>query len=265
VHRRKQRLHLLSNNGNATNILITNDDGIESPGLSALHEALAGLGRVIVVAPNRERSATSHCITLNYPLHVEERGEDRYAVEGTPADCVIMASIKVLQEKPDLVVSGVNRGLNVGDDICYSGTVGAATEALLQGIPSMAISTFAANNNPNFAGAARIAAILAERIRETGLPPNVLLNVNYPETWNNAIMWTRQGRRGAKTILVEESNAYSWFYDDLHRAPSESASSTVTDFAAIASGYVSVSPIQLDRSAYGYMSRFADWAGGLKF
>ena len=123
-------------------ILITNDDGIQSPAVEALETALADLGHVTVVAPDREMSATSHCITLNQPLRYHQVGPDRYSVQGTPADCVILASLRILKEKPSLVISGVNCGANVGDDISYSGTVAAAFEAALQGIPGIAISTY---------------------------------------------------------------------------------------------------------------------------
>ena len=122
-------------------ILLTNDDGIQSPALDAMENALAPLGRVTIVAPDREMSASSQSLTLNQPLRYHKVAPNRYAVQGTPADCVILASLRILEYKPSLVVSGVNRGANVGDDIAYSGTVAGALEAALQGIPGIAIST----------------------------------------------------------------------------------------------------------------------------
>src|SRR5688572_14520848 len=182
-------------------ILVTNDDGVHSPGLTALDHALFEIGRVTIVAPDREMSATSHSITLNQPLRYHQVSPNRFAVQGTPADCVILASLRILEEKPALVVSGVNRGSNVGDDINYSGTVAAASEAALQGIPGIAVSTYA-GAEIDFDSVASIAAILAERVLEYGLPPDVILNVNFPENWNGEVRWTCQGRRAGKTVLV---------------------------------------------------------------
>src|SRR3989442_11527288 len=152
-------------------ILVTNDDGIQSPAFEAVEDALADLGHVSVVAPDREMSATSQCITLNQPLRFQQLAPNRFAVQGTPSDCVILASLRILRVKPALVISGVNRGANVGDDISYSGTVAAAFEAALQGIPAIAISTYA-RQNPDFTPAARVAARLAAKVLEDGLPPN---------------------------------------------------------------------------------------------
>src|SRR5262245_40708119 len=120
-------------------ILLTNDDGIHSPGLNALEEALSPLGSITIVAPDREMSASSQSLTLNQPLRFHKVGANRYAVSGTPADCVILAAIKILHERPSLVISGINRGMNIGDDIAYSGTVAGALEASLQGMPAIAV------------------------------------------------------------------------------------------------------------------------------
>src|SRR6266850_731414 len=148
--------------------------------------ALADLGHVTVVAPDREMSATSQCITLNQPLRYHQLSRNRYSVQGTPSDCVILASLRILKARPNLVISGVNRGANVGDDIAYSGTVAAAFEAALQGISGIAISTVA-RQNPDFTPAARMAARFAAKVLEDGLPPDVILNINYPEEWNGLV------------------------------------------------------------------------------
>jgi 5'/3'-nucleotidase len=244
-------------------ILVTNDDGIQSPALEALEATLGDLGHVTVVAPDREMSATSHCITLNEPLRYHQAGPDRYAVEGNPADCVILASLRILKEKPALVVSGVNRGANVGDDISYSGTVAAAFEAALQGIPGIAISMFG-RNAPDFMPAAEIAARLAARVLEDGLPPDVILNVNYPQLWNGEFRVTRQGRRASKPVLVENMDPrgreYFWLHEELHNEKEQpAAAGPMTDYEAVAAGYVSICPLQLDRTSQMYFNHFIRW------
>jgi 5'-nucleotidase len=248
-------------------ILITNDDGIHSPALDALEAALADVGPVTIVAPDREMSATSHCITLNQPLRYHQVSPDRYAVQGTPADCVILASLRILKEKPALVISGVNRGANVGDDISYSGTVAAAFEAALQGIPAIAVSTFA-RTNPQFMPAAQVTARLAARVLEDGLPPDVILNVNYPREWNGEFRVTRQGRRASKPVLVENMDPrgreYFWLHEELHNEKEGPVSSgQITDYEAVAAGYVSITPLQLDRTARIHFDHFRLWADSL--
>src|SRR5579872_6734940 len=157
-------------------ILLTNDDGIHSPTFDALESALSALAEITIVAPDREMSACSQSLTLNQPLRFHHVGRNRYAVQGTPADCVILASIKILQKQPDLVISGINRGLNVGDDVAYSGTVAGAFEAALQGYPGMAVSTYP-RPEPDFATAAKLTSRLAAQILRDGLPLDVILNV----------------------------------------------------------------------------------------
>jgi 5'-nucleotidase len=253
-------------------ILLTNDDGIHSPGLTALENSLAALGNVFTVAPDREMSATSHRITLNQPLRYEQMGSLRYAVEGSPADCVILACLRILKQRPALVISGVNRGLNLGDDINYSGTVSAAFEAALQGIPAIAVSTFAMTK-PDFVSAARVTARLAQRVIEHGLPPDVVLNVNFPQKWNRSVRLTRQGRQAAQGTLKQsrdpDGREYFWIDDKIARtkgdAGSSSAHTLMTDFIAVGAGYVSVSPLHLDRTAHAHVDRFTDWLDGLEW
>lgn len=248
-------------------ILVTNDDGIQSPALEALEIVLAGLGHVTIVAPDREMSATSQSITLNQPLRYHQLAANRFAVQGTPADCVIIASLRILKQKPALVISGVNRGSNVGDDIGYSGTVASALEAALQGIPAMAVSTFG-RDNPDFMPAAEIAARIAAKILEDGLPPDVILNINYPEEWNGIFRVTRQGRISRKNVLVENldprGRQYFWLHEELHQTDAPPPNDlSMTDSEAIAAGYVSISPLQVDRTAHAYFDRFIDWAEAL--
>src|SRR5882757_6024150 len=162
-------------------ILVSNDDGIHSDGLRALHDALTSLDEVVVVAPDRERSAASHSLTLHRPLRSEEIRPGWHAVDGTPTDCVVLAVQAILAERPRLVVSGINRGPNLGDDVHYSGTVSAAMEGTLLGIPSIAVS-LASRSDFRFEAAAQFAGRLAAYVLADGLPDNTLLNVNVPLT-----------------------------------------------------------------------------------
>ena len=177
-----------------TQILITNDDGIASPALKALEVELRHLGRLTVVAPDREMSATSHSITLNRPLRFHQVAANRFSVDGTPADCVILAFLRILETRPHLLVSGINRGKNVGDSVAYSGTLAAAFEGALQGIPGIAVS-LEYREPMDFKPAAEFTAVLAHRVLEEGLPPGVVLNVNFPTVWNGRILLTRQGQK----------------------------------------------------------------------
>lgn len=178
-----------------TTILVTNDDGIHSPGIQALQEALDKLGTTVVVAPDRDNSAVSHSLTMNRPLKIHQLADNRFMVDGTPTDCVAMGLKKILARPPDLLVSGINAGANLGDDISYSGTVSAAIEGTMYGIPSMAISV--GGQIPyDFRAAMRIAACMAERILNNHLPGNTLLNINVPSgNRYRRIRVTRQGRR----------------------------------------------------------------------
>ncbi len=208
-------------------ILITNDDGIDSPALGALEIALSGLGRVTVVAPDAERSATSHSITVHEPVIYHQVAPNRFAVQGTPVDCVIAALWRILEEPPSIVISGVNRGTNLGEDILYSGTVAAAFEAALQGIPAIAVSAYPGSDS-HYMSAAQLAARIAARVLEEGLPPEVILNINYPQTWNGECRLTRQGRRALRAGVADNPE--------------------VTDLEALGAGYVSISPLQISRS-----------------
>jgi 5'-nucleotidase len=255
------------------NILITNDDGITSPGITALEKYLAPLGRLITVAPDREMSATSHRITVHQQVRYLTAGKDRFAVvEGSPADCVILASMQILKKPPALVVSGVNRGWNLGDDINYSGTVSAAFEAALQGIPAIAVSTYA-HDKPEFVAAAQVVAKLAQRVIEHGLPPDVVLNVNFPQKWNGKVRVTRQGRQTVRNSSGEKSGSpvsgYNWLFEKLSGGKAKVAAkqaddnAQMTDYAAVSAGYVSVSPLHLDRTAHFHLELFSGWTDHL--
>src|SRR5882724_12483487 len=181
--------------GTMTHILLTNDDGIQGAGLRALADAVAGLGTVSIVAPSQEQSGAAQSLTLRQPIVCHSVGEREWAVDGTPADCVIVALHKLLAERPDIVISGINYGANLGENVYYSGTVGAAREAALHHIPAIAMSLCSKAANVKFEPAARVARAAAELILKEGLPDQVLLNVNVPEPWNGEVKFTRQSQK----------------------------------------------------------------------
>jgi 5'-nucleotidase len=195
-------------------ILVTNDDGVQSRGLAAVADALERLGEVTVVAPFRETSAIGHALTLHNPLRLERVRDRVFAVDGTPTDCITLGVFTVLRGLPDLVVSGINRGLNVGDDVTYSGTVAGALEAVLLGVPGLAVSVDKGDAGWDFGAAARMATTLGEAVLERGLPPRVLLNVNVPKGEPNGVRVTVQGRRNHSTSVSERMDVrgrpYYW-------------------------------------------------------
>ncbi len=244
-------------------ILITNDDGIRAPALPALERALRRIGRLNVVAPDREMSATSHSITLNRPLRYHETATNHFAVEGTPADCVILACLRILNRRPELLVSGINRGKNVGDGVLYSGTLAAAFEGALQGIPSMAVS-LEYSERMDYESAAEFTSILAHRILEEGLPPGVVLNLNFPTDWNGNVVLTRQGEKAGKTVLVENLDPrgrhYFWLHEEAQELAGDSDEDLPADIDAMAEGYASLTPLQLDRTAFRFIKALSTWS-----
>ena len=184
-------------------ILITNDDGIQAEGLRALVQAVDGLGTISVVAPSHERSASAQSLTLRQPIFWEQVAEREWAVEGTPADSVILALNKLLPNRPDLVISGINRGGNLGENIFYSGTVGAAMEAAINHIPAIAMSVAHKGRGFRFEEAAKFARDLAQLALAEGMPDGVLLNVNVPLVWNGSVRVTRQSKKVTRNVLQE--------------------------------------------------------------
>ncbi len=183
------------------NILVTNDDGISAHGLRALVQALQAVGTVTVVAPSHERSATAQSLTLRQPIFCEQVAEREWSVEGTPADAMILAFHTLLPQRPDLVVSGINRGANLGENIYYSGTVGAAMEAAINHVPAIAISVAARAREFDYKPAAEFIARLAPIVLKEGLPPGVLLNVNVPNLCTGAVRFTRQSPKITRNVL----------------------------------------------------------------
>ena len=239
-------------------ILVSNDDGVHSEGIVALATALQGLGEVVVVAPDRERSAVSHSLTLHRPLRVEELGPSRYAVDGTPTDCVNLAVNGVLSRRPALVVSGINKGANLGDDVTYSGTVSAAMEGTLLGVPSLAIS-LVGRGAFRFEAAAAFAARLAAWVIEQGLPPDTLLNVNVPGPKDGrpigGFALTRMGRRRYGDAIVEKVDPRGKKYYWIGGEELEFVDEEGTDFHAVSAGLISVTPIHLDLTNYKSFDR----------
>jgi 5'-nucleotidase len=227
-------------------ILITNDDGVESPGLKVLASALRPLGNCVIVAPDRDNSAASHSLTMNRPLKVTRIQEDYYSVDGTPTDCVVIGLNKILGKRPDLLVSGINPGPNLGDDIAYSGTVSAAVEGTMYGIASLAVSL--AGTQPfDFTRAGQVAAWLAAIILKQGLPENTLLNANIPGIpTTQGVRVTRQGRKLWKNAIQETLDPWGRTHYWIGGGTPNLDPDADTDVSAINAGFISVTPIHLD-------------------
>lgn len=242
-------------------ILISNDDGIHSEGIKALARALKRVGEVFVVAPDRERSAASHSLTLHRPLRVEKIGLNAYAIDGTPTDCINLAVNGILKKRPDLVVSGINKGGNLGDDVTYSGTVSAAMEGTLLGIPSFAISLVSiSRENFDFKNAARFAARLARFILKNRLPKDTLLNINVPDVDDiKGYRITKQGKRLYGDAIVEKvdprGKKYYWIGGDILKWEGGED----TDFKAITSNFISITPVHLDMTNYASFKELHKW------
>ncbi len=241
-------------------LLVTNDDGVHASGLAALARALAELGDVHVLAPEREQSACGHALTLHRPLRVERLGERRFAVNGTPSDCVNLGILGFLPERPVLVVAGVNHGSNLGDDVTYSGTVSAAMEGTLLGVPSIAVSLV---DGGDFDGAAAIARLLAMRVLVTGLPPKTLLNVNVPARTPRGLRLTRLGHRVYSGKVVEQADPRGRAHYWIGGGEAEWGELAGTDMGAIHEGDVSITPLHLDLTNHRALDQLAELAGAL--
>jgi 5'-nucleotidase len=244
-------------------ILVTNDDGIHAEGLKALEKSLLPLGEVIVIAPDSERSATSQSITIHAPLRVHKYDDRHYSVSGTPADSVIIALHQLLKEKPDLVVSGINPGANLGENVIYSGTVAAALEATLHGVPAIAVS-FASRKNLDFQPSAAFACQLAAKVLAEGLPAGVMLNVNVPRGEVRGVRVTRQSGKITQNIIFEKKDPrgrpYYWQDETVDFDNVEPDS----DYAAIIAHEISITPLQVDRTDYESLSRLSQWLPALQ-
>lgn len=239
-------------------ILITNDDGVHAPGIKALAEALRALGEVWTVAPDREVSACAQSLTLKHPLRAEKVEERVYAVDGTPADCVNLALVKLLPRRPSLVASGINRGGNLGDDVFYSGTVGGAREGTFFGVPALAVS-LAARADLDYTPAAGIARRIAALVLERGLPERTLLNVNVPPGKPQGIAFTVQGQREHEGTILEGLDPRHRTYYWIEEGRDEWVSDEMSDIHAVRAGLVSVSPLHSDTTNHRKISAFRKW------
>lgn len=241
-----------------TTILITNDDGIHSPGLMALKNALAPLGRIVLIAPDRDNSAISHALTMNRPLRLTRHDQNVYVLDGTPTDCVSIGLSKVLDRLPDLLVSGINSGPNIGDDISYSGTVSAAIEGTMYAVSSMAVS-MAGEPPYAYSKADSIIRDLARKVMEYGLPANTLMNINIPDVRElKGIKITRQGRRIWKQAVHEVADPRGRVHYWIGGGTPLLDSGKDTDVRAVTEGFVSISPIHLDLTNHEGISYFRD-------
>lgn len=239
-------------------ILVTNDDGVHSPGIIALYRAMKTLGEAYIVAPDRERSAAGHSLTLHRPLKAEEIREHVYSINGTPTDCVTLGINKVLPARPSLVVSGINKGGNLGDDITYSGTVSAAVEGTICGIPSLAFSLIS-DKHYHFDTASAFALKLARFVLENSLPYDTLLNINIPNMPKEGIRGvkiTRQGKRIYDNSIQETYDPRGQKHYWIGGGQPYWERGEDTDIEAVQADYISVTPVHLDLTNYDALAFF---------
>lgn len=247
-------------------ILISNDDGVHAPGLARLAEALGKIADITVVAPDRNRSGVSNSLTLEHPLRVVTAVNGFYSVNGTPTDCVHIAVTGLLKEMPDMVVSGINEGSNLSDDVLYSGTVAAATEGRFLGLPSIAIS-LSGPRCEHYDTAARVAKILVEKLKETPLTSDTILNVNVPDlpfSDLRGIQVTRLGTRhlAEPTIKTLDPRGRKIYW--IGQPGPEQDAGPGTDFYAVNCGYVSITPLHLDLTHYKVLDELSGWVQPLQ-
>ncbi|MHB1677918.1 MAG: 5'/3'-nucleotidase SurE [Sulfuriferula sp.] len=244
-------------------ILLSNDDGYFAPGLAALAATLSSIADITVVAPERDRSGASNSLTLDRPLMLRQANSGFYYVNGTPTDCVHLAVTGMLADLPDMVISGINHGANMGDDTVYSGTVAAATEGFLLGVPSIAVSltSFVGANYPT---AARVILTLVERLLSKPMSAPVLLNVNVPDVPYEALRGmavTRLGRRHKAEPVIKSVNPRGQTVYWVGAAGAAQDAGEGTDFHAIAQQRVSITPLQIDLTHYGQLDKLQGWLG----
>ncbi|HYK41476.1 MAG TPA: 5'/3'-nucleotidase SurE, partial [Thermoanaerobaculia bacterium] len=241
-------------------ILVTNDDGVFSEGIKRLASALGEVGEVVTVAPDQERSAAGHSLTLHHPLRAKLVGPERWSVDGTPTDCVNWGALHLLKDdRPRLLFSGINLGLNLGDDVTYSGTVSAAFEGTIIGIPSVAISQ-EIETGFSFDAAASFAKTLARHLLESPLPPGTLINVNVPAGVPKGVRVTRLGKRRYGEAVIEKKDPrgrpYYWIGSTIPEGDLEEG----TDISAVAEKWIALSPLHLDLTDYKTLPMLEDVA-----
>jgi len=247
-------------------LLLTNDDGILAQGLDCLEQAAKPLGDVTVVAPDREQSATSHSLTLHHPIRPVRRGERRWQVDGTPTDCVMLAVETLMSERPDYVLSGINHGQNMGEDVLYSGTVAAAMEGLALGIPSIAISFAGGDLRADLTHLSKQVPVLTKLLRRLtslpAFPPNTVFNVNLPPVEGSGVKGVRLTRLGRRVYSNSITPMRDPWGREIYWIGGGHASWTGeldSDFRAIEEGYISVTPLHLDLTHYNVLEEAATW------
>jgi len=247
-------------------ILVSNDDGYQAEGIVCLANTLADIAEICVVAPDRNRSGASNSLTLDNPIHVNEADNGYFFVDGTPTDCVHLAITGLLAQEPDMVVSGINSGANMGDDVLYSGTVAAAMEGRFLGLPAIAVSLMGPNPK-HYATAARVAKIIVQQLLQDPLPADTILNINVPDVpWEklNGLEATRLGKRHKSEPVIKDKNPRGepiyWV-----GPPGEQQDAGVgTDFYALNNNVASITPIHVDLTQYSAMDDVSRWLAGIK-
>lgn len=243
-------------------ILVSNDDGVYAPGINILATAMAELGQVDVVAPDRDRSGASNSLTLDAPLRVKQLDNGHYSVQGTPTDCVHLATTGLLKQLPDLVVSGINDGANLGDDIFYSGTVAAAMEGRFMGLPAIALSMVGYSTNKNYQTAALVAKKIIKHLLVDPLPHNTILNINIPDVpyaQLNGFEITRLGtrHRSEQSMPATDPRGHAIYW--IGPPGQEQDAGEGTDFFAIARNRVSITPVLLDLTHHQSLAKLTTW------
>ena len=244
-------------------VLVTNDDGYLATGIGVLASAARSLGEVTVVAPDREQSATSHSLTLHHPLRARRAPDGAFVVDGTPTDCVLVAVSELLAHRPDVVLSGINHGANMGEDVLYSGTVSAAMEATVLGIPSVAISYTGDVFDELEVWEDRVRGLLLSLLQRDGLPPNTLFSVNLPPVAPEAVKGVRVtslGRRRYSDSITRARDPSGREYFWIGGGVSEWSGPPDSDFRAVEEGFVSVTPLHLDLTNYSLLEEIRGWS-----
>jgi 5'-nucleotidase len=244
-------------------VLVSNDDGVDAPGIRVLADCLAAVGQVTVVAPDRDRSGASNSLTLDAPIRALKMDDGRYRVAGTPTDCVHLALAGLLDDEPDIVVSGINNSSNLGDDVIYSGTVSAAMEGRFLGLPAIAVSLVSRDHKgEHYASAAQAVLILMRRLLVDPLPADTILNVNVPDRpWHEiqGFEVTRLGKRHRSAPCIAQTDPRGrpiWWIGPAGGAEDDGPG---TDFDAVRRGYVSVTPIHVDLTRYQALEKISGW------
>jgi 5'-nucleotidase len=248
-------------NGEKPCILLTNDDGHEAAGLRSLADHLHEFAEVKIVAPSSERSGAAQSLTLRQPIVCHRIADNEWAIDGTPADCVIVALHKLLPHPPDLVISGINHGANLGENVYYSGTVGAAREAVIHHVPGVAVSLCSKRANSDFAPTSQLALKTAEMILQEKLPEQVLLNINVPENWNGGVKLTRQSKKITRTLLREgeDPRGRPYFWLSEQRIDRETEIDAGSDYAAVFAEEASITPLHLDPTHAESLNSLSHW------